>query len=240
MTAHARWQEIISENLAASSVPGFKKQDLSFSSIQAGLLKSGGVQDQQPAGPYLVPNVTPYTNFSFGELKPTGVDTHVALEGPGFFEVQMPDGTTALTRDGEFHLNTRKELVTKQGHTVLGEGGPIRLDAGKNGPVSVSPTGEISQGGEVKGTLKVTAYKKPEFLTAIGNGLYVAKDSRATLSTDPKPAIRSGWIEGSNTSTAMEMADLITAMRSFEANQRVVQLHDERTGKLINDLGNGN
>lgn len=240
MTAHARWQELISENLAAGAVPGFKKQDMSFSAIHAGMMAQAGVTGSGASNSYLLPKVSAYTNFAVGELKQTGVDTHVALEGPGFFEIEMPDGTTAYTRDGEFRLNARKELVTKHGYLVAGDGGKLQMDTTNNGPISISPTGEVSQNGERKGKLKLVTFADPRLLTPAGNGLFQAQDSRVTQTTDEKPTVREGWLESSNANTSLEMANLITAMRSFEASQKVVQLHDDRLGRLISDLGNTN
>src|SRR5437667_7063966 len=110
LNANSRWQESIAENLAASSIPGFKKQEMSFGAIAAGLIPSAA----QGAQRFSLPHATPATNFSPGELKFTGVKTDVALQGSGFFAVQMPDGATAYTRDGEFQMSPSGQLVTKQ------------------------------------------------------------------------------------------------------------------------------
>lgn len=240
MNANSRWQELISENLAASSVPGFKKQELSFSAVQAGMMSHGDVAKPGASLPFSLPHTTAFTNFSGGELKPTGVNTHVALEGPGFFEVQLANGSRAYTRDGEFQLNAQNQLVNKQGLLVMGEDGPLQFDPNNGTPFSISPTGEVSQGTETKGILKIANFQNPTLLTPVGGGLFEARDAGLKPSTDARPTVREGYLEGSNTSAPAEMANLITAMRSFEANQRIVQLHDERMGRLITDLGNTN
>src|SRR5437764_128357 len=139
LNANSRWQESIAENLAASSIPGFKKQELSFSAIAGGMMSASTQHPQR----FALPHAATATNFSAGELKFTGAKTDVALEGHGFFAVQMPDGTTAYTRDGEFQMNASGQLVTKQGHPVLGEAGPIQLDPTTSAPVSISATGEV-------------------------------------------------------------------------------------------------
>lgn len=237
MNANARWQELISQNLASNSVPGFKKQEMSFAEIQAGLKPYGEIT--RAGAPLLstLPNSTAFTNFSPGELKPTGVNTDVAIEGPGFFEVQLPNGTRAYTRDGEFRVSPQNQLVTKQGYLVLGEGGPIQFD-GSGGPISISASGEISQGEGTKGALKVVSFNNPKLLTQVGAGMFEARDPNLQPVTGAQSTVRQGWLEGGNTSTSAEMANLITSMRSFEANQRVVQLHDERLGRMITELGN--
>ncbi len=240
MNANSRWQEMISENLSAGSVPGFKKQDLSFSAVQAGRMSNSEMLKSGSLIPFVLPNATAFTNFSGGELKPTGVNTHMALEGLGFFEIETSNGLTAFTRDGEFQLNAQSQLVTKNGHLVMGENGPLQLDSKNGEPISISPSGQISQGSDIKGTLKISTFESPNLLTPIGGGLFEVGDASLNASSDGRPGVRMGWLEGSNTSAPAEMSGLITAMRSFEANQRVVQLHDERMGRLITELGNPN
>src|SRR2546427_11629811 len=95
LNANSRWQEVIAEILSAASIPGYKKQELSFGAMQAALTP-GANAPQRPS----LPRPTVATNFQAGELKFTGVKTDVALEGRGFLAVQMPDGATGYTRDG--------------------------------------------------------------------------------------------------------------------------------------------
>ncbi len=238
MSANARWQEVISENISAASIPGFKKQELSFGAVQAGVMPHGSVGGSKLH--FALPGTTAFTNFSGGELKPTGVSTNAALEGPGFFEVQLPNGTRAYTRDGEFQLNAQGQLCTKQGYLVLGEDGPLQFDPTSGGAITMSATGDISQGGEPKGTLKVADFANASLLAPVGSGFFEARDPGLLPAKGPKATVRQGYIEGANTSATNEMVNLISAMRTFEANQRIVQLHDERMGKMISELGNPN
>ena len=120
MNAASRWQELVSENLSAASVPGFKKGELSFAAVQAGL-PAHGVSGTH----YVIPRATPGVNFQPGEMRATGSKTDVAIEGSGFFEVRLPDGSLAYTRDGEFHLSGEGQLTTKEGYVVLSESGPV-------------------------------------------------------------------------------------------------------------------
>jgi len=233
LNANSRWQDVIAENLASSSVPGYRKQSLSTAAVQAGLLSANGGSPQY----FNVPKAKLSTSFQSGELNYTGDDKNAAIEGKGFFTVQLANNVTAVTRDGEFHLSSHGQLVTKEGYTVLGQNGPIQLDFHNHDPISISATGEVSQGADVKGKLSLTDYENPELLTQT-NGVYF-------LATDPglvtKPAtgsLRDGYVEGANTTALGEMANMMTAQRGFEANQKVIQIQDERIGKVINDLGN--
>ena len=169
----------------------------------------------------------------------TGQATDVGLDGAGFFEAQLPNGSPAYTRDGEFQMNGQGQLVTKQGYAVLSDSGPIQLDRTSTDPITIAADGTVSQGTNTRGTLKVVNFNKPELLTQQTGGLFVANDP--TLQTsDVKPRIRQFYLEQANTSLVAEMANMITVMRASEANQRVIQMQDERMGRAISELGNPN
>jgi flagellar basal body rod protein FlgG len=236
MNANARWQEVVSENLAASSLPGYKKQDISFSAVEAGQLSADPATSLTSMRNWSMPSTSTSTNFRAGELRPTSNPLDFAIEGAGFFEVQMPDGKTAYTRDGEFKLNAQGQLVTKQGYQVMGDGGQLQFDPANPAPITVSPTGDVSQGGEPKGRLRMVEFPQPELLSQAGAGYFIAQDG-----TVPLPAtsgVRQGFLEAANTSSVNEMVNLISSMRMFEANQRVIQSQDERMGRVISEVGN--
>ena len=237
LNANARWQEVISENMASSSIPGFKKQDMSFEAVQAGLLTPTVAGARANGQPLLLPTPRNSINFSPGEIKRTDGNTDFAIDGAGFFEVQLPNGTTGYTRDGEFKVNAQGELVTKQGYLVLGEGGAIQLDRNGSVAMSVAADGTVSQGGQVRGKLNVVAFNDPNLLTPAGGGTFTAKEGGIQM-VDEKGRVRQGFLEGANTSTVMEMANMISVMRAYEANQRVIQMQDERMGRTISELGN--
>lgn len=235
MNASARWQEVISQNLASASIPGFKRQALSFDAIQAGLVNMD--RPGLPV-PLTLPRADVFTNFASGELKATGVATDLAIEGKGFFVLELPDGGTAYTRDGEFQLSSTGELISKQGYRLLGDAGSIQLDPRKTASLTISSTGEISQGAELKGRLKIVDFDRPELLTQISGGMFLANHPDLITTDIKEPNVRQGFLESSNAAAATEMAGLIAAMRSFEANQRLLQAHDDRMAKMISELGN--
>lgn len=231
MTANARWQEVVSENLAAASIPGYKKQELSFSAVEAGA--TGGA-----TSPNLL-RAQAVTNFQQGEVRQTGVSTDVAIDGKGFFEIQLPNGANAYTRDGEFQFNAQGQLVTKQGYPVIGENGPIQIDRSQSSAISISATGEISQGSELRGKLKVVEFNNPRLLRE-GSGYFLADNTELQATDVQQPSLRQGFLEAANTSSVLEMANLIRVMRGFEANQRLLQAQDDRMGRAISELGNPN
>jgi flagellar basal-body rod protein FlgF len=238
LNAQSRWQEVIAENLASSSIPGFKKQEVTFGAIEGGLMPAGmsgkGVQ------PFSIPAARTVTSFASGEMKHTGVPTDVAIDGAGFFEVELPNGATAFTRDGEFRINAQGEVITKQGYPVLSTNGRLQVDRNNPNPVSISPTGEISQGLNAVGRIKLVGFSDPQLLQSIGNGLFAADHPDLAPDDAPAATLRQGFVEAANTTPMMEMANLMTSMRTFEANQRVIQIHDERMSRAISELGSPN
>ncbi len=224
MNANARWQDLISQNLSAGSTPGARSRDVVFSSVQAG-------------AKFVIPSANSSVNFQPGEIRPTNNPLDFALEGKGFFEVQLPNGEHAFTRDGEFHLSPQGQLITKQGYGLVGDGVPLQVDPANGLALTVSANGEISQGGQIKGKMKLAEFTNPKLLTPLGAGLFRADHPDLQPSAKPDTKVRQGFVEASNISTTAEMASLITAMRGFEANQRIIQMQDERMGRTITDLG---
>jgi flagellar basal body rod protein FlgG len=237
LNANSRWQDVISENLASSSVPGFRKQELSIAAVQAGLMPATSLSSPKSPHFFSMPKVTTSTSFKTGDLQYTGDNHNVAIEGKGFFQVQLPNGSIAATRDGEFQANSHGQMVTKEGYPVMGASGAIQLDPHNADPLSISPGGDISQGSELKGKLTLVEYQKPELLTQISGAYFLAKDPKAKAQPSTSSTLRQGYLEGSNTSTVGEMANMMTAMRTFEANQHVIQIQDDRLGKVISELG---
>lgn len=233
MNATERWQDLIADNLSTANIPGSRQREASFSAVQAGVAAANGER-------FVVPFAGSSINFSQGELRATGNHMDFAVDGKGFIAIQLPDGSKAYTRDGEFKLNSQGQLVTKQGHPVAGESGPLQFDPNNSAPITVSADGEVSQGSEIKGKISLVEFARPQQLTLLGNGLF-RNDVPDML---PLPAgetkIRQGFIETANTSPTLAMASMITAMRMFESNEKVMQMQNDRMGKTISDLSGAN
>jgi flagellar basal body rod protein FlgG len=232
MTANSKWQDVISQNLAAASIPGYKKQEVSFDSVAAGVLAT---EDQSTA--LMFPKAGTSVNFTSGEMKYTGGKTDVAIQGGGFFTVEMPNGNNVYTRDGEFQIDSKGQLVTKTGEPVVTDRGTVTLDARDPSPVSISSNGQISQGSVTKGRLKIVEFSDPTELQSVGGGYYSDAKTTAVPTVVDAPSLRQGFLESANTSAVTEMTSLISAMRAFETNQRVAQMQDERMGRAISELG---
>ncbi len=216
-------------------MPGFKQSQLSQEATQAGLMPAVGFRGAPTY--FSLPKGSQSTNFTPGELKSTGNETDVAIEGKGFFEVKLPTGQKALTRDGEFQISSAGQLVTKESYPVLdANGSPIQLTRG-GGAVSISSTGAVSQGAETHGKLAVMDVDQPRALTQLSGGYFMATPGKVT-ETPSNSSVRSGYLEGSNTQMLREMVSMMTAGRSFEANQKVIQIQDDRLSKVISEVGN--
>jgi len=234
MNATEQWQELISENLAGAATPGGRKREVSFSAVEAGLASSGS-NSGKPG--YVIPVATASTNFAQGELHSTGDSMDVALEGPGLFTLQTADGQLAYTRNGEFQINAQGQLTTTRGDPIMGDSGPIQLTVGNSTPVTISATGEVSQGDSRKGKLQITDFNKPGLLTALGGGMFRADSADLQSSPGDDTHVRQGFVENANSSPTNEKSGLITAMRMFESNQKVLQMQSDRMSREITDLG---
>jgi flagellar basal-body rod protein FlgF len=240
LDGNIRWQEMIAQNLAAGTNPGFKKQDISFASVHAGVLGGGSDDLVAQNRRSLLPAPSIATNFSQGSLRATNNKSDIALKdgGPavGFLAVRLPTGETGYTRDGEFRISLQGQMLTKDNLELLGEGGvPIQVDPGSPESVSISDSGDISQGGVVRGKLAVFEFSDTADLVRHGSGNYVPKPN-----VQARPATRTmigqGFQESSNAVPMTEMSSLMMALRHFEANQRVIQMQDERMGRTIQEL----
>jgi flagellar basal body rod protein FlgG len=162
------------------------------------------------------------------------------LEGPGFFAVQMPDGSKAYTRNGEFQLNSQGQLTTRQGFPVVSDGGVLTFDPNNPAPINISPDGDVSQGVEIKGKISVTEFGNVHALTPSNGGFYRADSAQAQPKAATTTSVRQGFVEASNTTPMREMASLITSMRMFESNQKVMTMQSERMSKSISELSGTN
>ena len=234
MNATAQWQDLISENLAAASISGARKQEISFANVEAGLASnlSGSAVTS-----YSIPTANTAINFQQGDLRATGNQMDFAVEGPGFFTVQAQDGSKYYTRDGEFQLDSKGQLIDKRGNAVLSTSGPMQFNLNNAGPITISATGDVSQGDQVKGKLALVEFKDPQKLTPTGTATFEADPTTAQPVPAAKTQVRQGFVEGANTSPTTEMASMITAMRLFESNQKVLQMQSDRMSKAITELG---
>ena len=231
----------ISNNLANVSNVGFKRDRAVFQDLMYQIQRQpGGLSSQDtalPAGLQLGSGVQVAGTqkvFTEGTLQITEQPLDVAIDGRGFFQVQLPDGTTAYTRAGEFHLDSNGQIVTSDGHPVLPAltvpANATSITIGEDGTVSASLGGQaaVSQ----LGVLQTADFINPAGLQAIGNNLFQETGSSGTPQvgspgTNGLGRVKQGSLETSNVSVVEELVNMITAQRAYEMNSKVVSAADQ-------------
>lgn len=230
MLAESQRQDVIANNLANATTTGFRRS-VSTATPFAETLLSNMRAPGAPAvgvlsrGAQLQGVETLQTQ---GSLRSTGNALDLGLVGDGYFAVDTPAGRR-YTRDGSFSVSAEGLLVTKAGETVAGQNGPIRLTRGE--AVDIAADGTVTQDGAVRGRLLVTALA-PGTVTSEGgsrmNGTPTGPDGTR---------VRQGHLEASSVNVVTEMVELIRTMRSFEANQKAAQSHDEALQQSVSRVG---
>jgi flagellar basal-body rod protein FlgG len=223
-------QDVIANNLANATNPGFRGDKLSQQAF--GDLLLSNTQTGAPIGPLSlgaqIAQITP--DLAHGGVRWTQNPLDLAVVGEGWFEVQTPLGL-AYTRNGAFTTNGQGEIVTAQGDTVLGtDGKPIVVPG--TGKVEIDRQGDVSVAGTKVGQLALAALT-PGTVRHLGTNYYSgAVDTTARLGN-----IAQGALETSNVNTVSEMVDLIENMRNFEAGQKMIRALDDTIDKAVNQVG---
>lgn len=229
------YQSLVTENLAMQSVPGYKQTLPVFTtdptvSSQGSLTASGN-----PAAV----RMTRVVDFSQGPVQPSASPYHMAMEGKGFFEVREPDGSTSYTRNGAFEVTPTGQLQTTDGAEVLGQGGSaLTVDPTKASLATIGTDGTISINGASVGRVGVAHFANPsKDLTPIDHGRYSALPNLAQEGLTTGDQVVGHSLEGSNGNAVEQMADMIQAVRLYEANSKAVAAADDSTNQLITTVG---
>jgi flagellar basal body rod protein FlgG len=235
MVAFEAWQETIAQNLASVAVPGYRKGQATFSSVVADItkIKHGDSVSQTEKG--VLPTSKRSLNLTPGSHTYTGVDTNFSISGEGFFRIRMPDGTDAYTRNGNFRLADNYTLVTQEGNTVEGDGGPI-IFRQQGGKVFVNSEGRILQDDQQVGRLLVFKFAKPEDVHRIGHGLLGPLGDNQATPIQNAPILHM-TVEGSNVQMMEEMVNMIALGRAYDSAKKVLDVSDDTAGKAIQYLG---
>ena len=231
LMARSQTLDLVANNLANVSTPGYRAQHDSFSSLLAtssGASLSGlnqAVNDYSVLGGGQL-------DLSQGNLEKTGNELDLGIEGQGFFSVQTANGQV-YTRDGNFHVSPKGQLVTSAGDPVLGtDNRPLPI---VGAPVSVSPDGTISVNGALAGQLKIVDFKDPNALGKIGNSYFSGSPDNPPLPATGV-SVDQGRIEGSNVAPAESAVRLVGVMRQFEMLQKAISLTTDMDKKSLDDV----
>ena len=237
----------IANNLANVNTPGFKRSGMAFKAYFNEYLrkleKEGTTPEKIPTSPefltllrsteYVVTDET-YVDFSPGPIKVTGNPLDVAIDGQGFFKVKTPKGVM-YTRNGNFTMNEKGELVTQDGFQVLDTKGKPIVIKGKN--IAIGEDGTVWVDGGIVSRIAVVDFPNKKLLIKRAGQLFENVDPAGNRERLLKSyRVEGGAVEMSNVNVVKEMVGMIETMRKFEAHQRVITTFSDTTGRLINQL----
>lgn len=237
--------DVIANNLANVNTVGFKRQKIEFQDLiyqeccaatdQSVLGVERPVPTEFGSGVKVVATTRIFTQ---GPLKQTSRALDTAIQGEGFFQIELRDGRTAYTRNGEFHINSNGELVTPDGLKITNPA--ITFDANVNfQSINITPDGTIyaslrdNPEAQIEvGRIQMSVFRNPEGLHAIGNNLLVPTAGSGEAQV-VFPGENGGglllrhFVEMSNVNVVQELVDMIVAQRAYEVNSRGIRVSDE-------------
>jgi flagellar basal-body rod protein FlgG len=238
--------DVISNNLANVSTNGFKASRAQFQDLLYQTIRQPGAQSTQqtelPSGLQIGTGVTPVAAerlHTQGNLSQTGNPLDVAIQGNGFFQVLLPDGTTAYTRDGSLQQNAQGQLVTSSGYPIQPAitipPNALSVTIGTDGTVSVTQPG--SANATQVGTLQLANFINPAGLESKGQNLYLQTASsgtptNGTAGLNGLGTLNQGSVETSNVNVVTELVNMIQVQRAYEMNSKAVSASDDMLQKL--------
>jgi flagellar basal-body rod protein FlgG len=246
MEAQQMQLDVISNNLANVSTNGFKKAHAVFEDLMYQNLRQVGSntseQSTLPTGLQVglgVRTVATSRSFSQGNLQQTSNNLDVAIQGNGFFQVTMPDGTTGYTRDGAFQLDNQGRVVNSTGLLVQGgvtvPANATSVSVASNGTVTASVPGNAAP--QNIGTITTASFINPAGLEPKGQNIYQetaasGQPNAGTPGADGLGSLMQGFVETSNVNVVQELVTMIQTQRAYEMNSKAIQTSDQMLQKL--------
>lgn len=238
--------DTISHNLANVGTNGYKRAHAQFEDLLYQNLRQSGAQETQqtmlPAGLQLGTGVRPVGTariFTQGNLNKTENPMDLAVNGAGFFQVQMPDGTTAYTRDGALRVDSQGQLVTANGYAlqpaITLPANATAITIGADGVVSATLPGQASA--QQVGQIQTASFVNPAGLDPMGQNLFreTAASGTPTVGTpglNGHGTISQGYVETSNVNVVEELVAMIQTQRAYEINSKAISTSDQMLGRL--------
>ncbi len=238
--------DVITNNLANVSTHGFKRARAVFEDLLYQTLRQPGAQSSQqtqiPSGLQIGLGARPIASERIhiqGNLQKTDNNLDLAIQGQGFFQVLMPDGTAAYTRDGAFQRDSQGQIVTSSGYPLQ----PAITVPANTTSITIARDGVVSitQGGSTAptqiGTIQLASFINPGGLMSTGENLYVETASSGTAAlgapgTGGAGLLNQGYVETSNVSVVEELVSMIQTQRAYEINSRAIQTSDQMLARL--------
>ncbi|MFN4325847.1 MAG: flagellar basal-body rod protein FlgG [Azonexus sp.] len=238
--------DVISNNLANVSTNGFKRGRAVFEDLLYQTLRQPGAQSSQqtqiPTGLQLGTGVRPVSTariFTQGNIQKTDSTLDVAIQGNGFFQVLLPDGTIGYTRDGSFQKDNQGQIVTADGYPVQPNitipNNALTVTIGTDGTVSITQPGSAAT--TQIGSIQLATFINPGGLQSIGQNLFLETAASGTPTpntpgTNGAGLVNQGYVETSNVNVAEELVTMIQTQRAYELNSKVVSTSDAMLGRL--------
>lgn len=246
MTAQQTQLDVISNNLANVSTNGFKRSTAVFEDLMYQNLRQVGAnateQAELPTGLQVglgVRTVATSRNFTQGSLQQSGNALDIAVNGAGFFQIEMPDGTTAYTRDGSFQVDSQGRIVTNSGFPLsAGITLPVETESitvSSDGIVSAKLPGQTQP--QQVGQIELANFINPAGLEPLGQNLY----RESVASGNPVAGapgstgmgrLMQGYTEASNVNVVQELVNMIQTQRAYEMNSKSIQTSDQMLQRL--------
>jgi flagellar basal-body rod protein FlgG len=246
LDAQQTQMDVISNNLANVSTTGFKRSRAVFEDLLYQTIRQPGAASSQqtelPSGLQLGTGVRPVATeriHTQGNLQLTSNAKNLAIEGDGFFQVLMPDGTTAYTRDGSFQTDSQGQMVTASGFplqpAITIPENATAITISRDGIVSVTVSGTTAAT-EV-GSLQLATFINPAGLMSRGENLYVETTASGTANTNTPGTNGSGllkqnYVETSNVNVVEELVSMIQTQRAYEINSKAITTSDQMLQRL--------
>jgi flagellar basal-body rod protein FlgG len=238
--------DVISNNLANVSTNGFKRARAVFEDLLYQTVRQPGAQSSQqtqlPSGLQIGTGVRPVATeriFTQGNLQQTGNPLDLAIQGNGFLQVLMPDGTTAYTRDGALQADSQGRLVTASGFSIQPAitvpANAQTVTVGRDGTVSAVVAGSNTP--TQIGALQLVSFVNPAGLQSVGENMYLQTASSGTPNantpgTNGLGLLMQGYVETSNVNVVEELVSMIQTQRAYEINSKAIQTSDQMLQKL--------
>lgn len=238
--------DVIANNLANVSTNGFKRARAVFEDLLYQNIRQPGAQSSQqtqiPTGLQLgtgARTVSTARIFTQGNLQKTENTLDVAINGAGFFQIQLPDGTTGYTRDGSFQKDSQGQIVTSEGYplqpNITVPADAVSLTISNDGIISVTQSGSAATT-EI-GTIQLATFINPGGLQSIGQNLFLETAASGaptpnTPGSNGAGIVNQGYVETSNVNVAEELVTMIQTQRAYELNSKVISTSDAMLGRL--------
>ncbi len=238
--------DVISNNLANVSTNGFKRARAVFEDLLYQTIRQPGAQSSQqtqlPSGLQLGVGVRPVATeniFTQGSLQQTGNSRDIAIQGEGFFQVLMPDGTTAYTRDGAFQSDVNGQLVTSSGFVIQPAitipPNTLSITVARDGTVSALVPGSATP--IQVGNVQLAGFINPAGLQKVGENLYLQTASSGVANpnapgTNGLGLLNQGFVETSNVNVVEELVGMIQTQRAYEINSKSIETSDQMLQRL--------